>query len=223
MFNIDGLVYSYNEEKRVLDGVSFRIEKGKIYCLLGVNGAGKTTLFKCISGLLPSNMNKDILKEKILYIHDQMHFYYYLTGDEFVKLMISLKNKNIDKAIYINLLEQLKMKEHIENRISTYSLGTKQKLVMIVAFLLKYEYILMDEPFGSLDFIAAEVIMNTMKEYVKRDCAIVVSTHLIDIAQEVADIILFLNEGKIYTIENNFKSSQEIKAKIKELLKKEVL
>ncbi len=220
MLNIDNLVYSYNGEKNVLDGVSFTIEKGKVYCLLGVNGAGKTTLFNCIAGLFSSNINKDMLNEKILYIHDQMHFYYYLTGNEFIDLIVSLKNKDISKEKYNKLLAQLKMKDHIENRISTYSLGTKQKLVLMVAFLLNYEYIFMDEPFGSLDFIAAEVIMDTMREYSKKGCAIVVSTHLIDIAQEVADTILLLNEGKIYIIENNFKSAQEVKLKIKELIKK---
>ncbi|ENK1244801.1 ATP-binding cassette domain-containing protein [Clostridium sp. FAM 1755] len=221
MLEINNLIYSYDNKKNVLNGSSFTIEKGKIYCLLGVNGAGKTTLFKCISGLYTSNINidKNIINEKILYIHDNMYFYKKLTGIEFINLIVSLKKKDIDKKFLSILINDLKMNEYIDKIIATYSLGTKQKLVMIIAFLLEYEYILMDEPFSSLDFIASEMLINTMKKYVNKNCSIMVSTHLIDIAQQVADNILFLNNGKINQIKNNFKDSKEIKDWIKELIK----
>ena len=213
MLKIDNLIYSYDEEKNVLNGASFNIEKGKIYCLLGVNGAGKTTLFKCITGFYPSNikLDKKTINQKLLYIHDEMELYKNLTGDEFVRLILELKEKELDENTYMELIHELRMDEHINKLISTYSLGTKQKLVMVIGFLLKYEYILMDEPFGALDFISAEVIIDTMKKYVKKNCAIVVSTHLIDIAHEISDKILFLNDGKIYEVENNFATARDIK------------
>lgn len=220
MLQINNLIYSYNEDKNVLDGVSFKIKKGKIYCLLGVNGAGKTTLFKCLSGFYKSNIkiDKDVLNKEILYIQDEMTFYKGLTGNEFVRLILDLKNIGLDETIYNKLLRNLKLTEYIDCLISTYSLGSKQKLVLIIGFLLNYNYILMDEPFSSLDFISAEVISNFMREYVNDHCAIIVSTHLIDIAQEIADIILFLNDGKIYEVENKFKTSNEIKKWIKSLI-----
>jgi ABC-2 type transport system ATP-binding protein len=220
MLKIDNLIYSYDGEKNILDGTSFKIEKGRVYCLLGGNGAGKTTLFRCMTGFFQCNIDidTDTINEKIIYIHDQMYFYRNLTGEEFINLIVSLKNRKINREKYNKLLEQLKMKEYIEYCISTYSLGTKQKLVMIIAFLLEYEYIFMDEPFASLDFIAAEVIMNSMREYVKKDYSVVISTHLIDIAHEIADTILFLNEGKVYEIENDFTSAREIKERIRELI-----
>lgn len=220
MLNIDNLVYSYDGEKNVIDGASFKIEKNKIYCLLGVNGAGKTTLFRCMTGFLSSNINLDkkLINDKILYIHDEMYFYKNLTGNEFVKLIFNLKQKNLNIEKYNELLEELKMLEHIDHLISTYSLGTKQKLVLIIGFLLEYELILMDEPFGALDFISAEVIIDTMKKYVKKDCSIVVSTHLIDIAQEIADEILFLDKGKVYSKVNSFETSGELKGWIRALV-----
>lgn len=59
MLKINDLNFSYDDEKKILDGASFKIETGKIYCLLGVNGSGKTTLFNCITGFLDSNINLD--------------------------------------------------------------------------------------------------------------------------------------------------------------------
>lgn len=220
MLKIDNLTYSYDNEVNVLNEASFNIEKGKIYCLLGVNGAGKTTLFKCMTGFLKSNIGIDneIINEKILYIHDEMSFYKNLTGDEFVKLIFGLKEKSLNLEKYNNLVEELKMKKHINNQISTYSLGTKQKIVLIIGFLLNYEYILMDEPFGALDFISAEIITDTMRNYVNKNCAIVLSTHLIDIAQEVCDTILFLNNGIVYQVENSFETSNEVKEWIRSLI-----
>lgn len=90
-------------------------------------------------------------------------------------------------------------------------MGTKQKLVLIIGFILKYEYIFLDEPFNSIDFISAEILIDFFKTYKKNNNTVVVSTHQIDLAHEVADEILFLNDGKVYTITNNFTHSKEIK------------
>lgn len=220
MLEINQLTYSYDGITNVLDQVTFKIEKGKIYCLLGINGAGKTTLFNCLTGFLKCNVSFDeeVINEKILYIQDKMSFYSNLTGIEFIELIFSLKGKKLEKKLLNELLMKLQIKEKIKELISTYSLGTKQKLVLIVGFLMNYECIFMDEPFGAIDFIAAEVIMDFLREYRDKNNTIVISTHLIDIAQEIADEILFLNNGKVFMVKNDFKNSNEIKKWIKELL-----
>lgn len=220
MLKIDNLTYSYDSEKIVLNEASFNIDDGKIYCLLGVNGSGKTTLFKCITGFLDSNIKLDnkIIIEDILYIHDQMYFYKNLTGYEFINLIFKLKNIKLNIDECKKLIIELRMDEYINNLIKTYSLGTKQKLVLIIGFLLNYKYILMDEPFGAIDFMSAEVIINTIRNYVSKGCSVVISTHLIDIAKEISDTILFLNNGKVYEVENNFKTPEEIKSWIKRLI-----
>jgi len=193
--------------------VSFRLEAGVIYCLLGVNGAGKTTLFNCLSGFLKSNLtiDQEQIKDKLLYIQDQMHFYLNLTGLEFTELIFSLKEKHFDSEQFDQLLDRLKMTDYKEERIATYSLGTKQKLVLIIGLLLDYQYILMDEPFAAIDFITAEVITDVLKEVKEAGKTVVVSTHQLDIAQELADEILFLNNGKIHQIDNQFSTPQELK------------
>lgn len=213
MLEINNLYYSYDGEVNVLDDVTFKIEKGKIYCLLGVNGAGKTTLFNCITGFLNSNLELDenLINEKILYIQDEMSFYKNLSGIEFINLIFTLKEKSLDEENLKILVQDLKMEEKISDTISTYSLGTKQKLVLIIGFLLKYEYIFMDEPFGAIDFISAEYIINLLQKYRDMNKGIIISTHLIDIAQELADEILFINNGKVHQRVNDFTNTRELK------------
>src|SRR5690625_2872539 len=109
------------------------------------------------------------------------------------------------------LLEKLKMADYKYERISTYSLGTQQKLVLIIGILLDYEYILMDEPFAAIDFITAEVITDFLKELKRSGKTIVVSTHQLDVAQELADEVLFLNNGQIRQFSNRFKTPNELK------------
>lgn len=213
MWEVNQLTFAYDDKKTVLDQVSFKIETGKIYCLLGVNGSGKTTLFNCLSGFLKSNhaFDKDFMEKKLLYIQDEMHFYKNLTGLEFTELIFSLKDKKMNSAEFDRLLSRLKMIDYKDERISTYSLGTKQKLVLIIGILLNYQYIIMDEPFAAIDFIAAEVITDVLKELKGKGKAIIVSTHQLDIAQELADEILFLNDGKVNQIINNFQTPRELK------------
>ena len=220
MLEVNELSFAYDNEKIVLDEVSFRLEAGVIYCLLGVNGAGKTTLFNCLSGFLKSNLtiDQELIKDKLLYIQDQMHFYLNLTGLEFTELIFSLKEKHFDSEQFDQLLDRLKMRDYKEERIATYSLGTKQKLVLIIGLLLDYQYILMDEPFAAIDFITAEVITDVLKSVKEAGKTIVVSTHQLDIAQELADEILFLNNGKIHQIDNQFSTPHELKNYIREYI-----
>ena len=220
MLKIKDLSFAYDQKKTVLDQVSFTLLRGKIYGLLGVNGAGKTTLFNCLSALLKSDftLEKDFVEDKLLYIQDNMHFYKNLSGLEFTELIFSLKGKklNIEQLEY--LLEKLKMLDYKDERIATYSMGTKQKLVLIIGILLDYEYILMDEPFAGIDFIAAEVITEFLKELKDAGKTIVVSTHQLNIAQQLADEILFLHNGHVHQITNRFNTAHELQNYLRVLI-----
>lgn len=218
LLEVNQLSFSYDNKKPILEDVSFSLKKGNIYCLLGVNGSGKTTLFNCISGFFKSNWasNQDNFKDKILYIQDEMHFYKNLTGNEFVELIFSLKKTPLDREKFTSLLKKLKMEDKKYDRINSYSLGMKQKLVLIIGFLMDYEYILMDEPFAAIDFISAEVVTNFLKELKQDKKAIIVSTHQLDIAHSLADEILFLNNAKIHQTMNHFQTTNELKNYIRE-------
>ena len=87
----------------------------------------------------------------------------------------------------------------------------------MLALLLDYKYILIDEPFTALDFMSTEIVEEIVKEYARKGNAIVISTHLMDVAQEISDKILLLNRGKITEVDNNFNSSKELKDRLREV------
>ncbi|WP_461206356.1 ATP-binding cassette domain-containing protein [Clostridium sp. DL1XJH146] len=211
MINIKNLTFTYGGEKNILDDLSVNIEDGIVYSLLGVNGAGKTTLFKCLNGDLPSSIDVTNFSDEMLYIQDEMQFYKYLTGEEFINIILNFKDVKLDNEMYTSLVSKLLMENKIKEIISAYSFGMKSKLILIIAFLLKYKYILMDEPFTSLDVLAADTMVKVIKEYVSGGNTVIISTHMIDIAQEVSDRILFLNNGNIQEYYNDFSNSKDIK------------
>lgn len=211
MVNIKNLTFAYDGNKKILDDLSFNIEEGVVYSLLGINGSGKTTLLKCLNGDLPSNIDVTSFSTQMLYIHDEMQFYNYLTGEEFLNVILNFKDVKLDHEMYNELLSQLLMNEKIKETISSYSFGMKHKLILMIAFLLKYKYILMDEPFTSLDVLAADTMIEVVRKYAKNNNTVIISTHMIDIAQEISDKILLLNNGKIQEYDNNFNNSKEIK------------
>lgn len=211
MIKIKNLTFSYDSENKVFQDLSLDIKPGHVYSLLGINGAGKTTLFKLMNGDLSSNIDLSSYEDNILYVHDEMKFYEYLTGYEFINFILSLKKMKLDEPRYHSILERLLMQEKIKEPISTYSFGMKHKLILILAFLLNYKYILLDEPFTSLDAIASDAMINVVREYTKAGNTIIISTHMLDVAQEISDKILLLQHGKIQEFENNFNSSSEIK------------
>lgn len=211
MVNIKNLTFAYDGNKKILDDLSFNIEEGVVYSLLGINGSGKTTLLKCLNGDLPSNIDVTSFSTQMLYIHDEMQFYNYLTGEEFLNVILNFKDVKLDQDMYNELLSELLMNEKIKQTISSYSLGMKHKLILIIAFLLKYKYILMDEPFTSLDVLAADTMIEVVKRYAKNNNTVIISTHMIDIAQEISDKILLLSNGKIQEYDNDFNNSKEIK------------
>lgn len=211
MINIKNLTFAYDGNKKILDDLSFNIEEGVVYSLLGINGSGKTTLLKCLNGDLPSNIDVTSFSTQMLYIHDEMQFYNYLTGEEFLNVILNFKDVELDHEMYNELLSQLLMNEKIKETISSYSFGMKHKLILMIAFLLKYKYILMDEPFTSLDVLAADTMIEVVRKYAKNNNTVIISTHMIDIAQEISDKILLLSNGKIQEYDNDFNNSKEIK------------
>ncbi|MBS6600776.1 MAG: ATP-binding cassette domain-containing protein [Clostridium sp.] len=217
MIEVDNLNFSYDKKNNTLENVNFKIQEGYVYCLLGENGTGKTTLFRCLSGELKCNLDFSKYKNDILFIHDKMDFYNHLTGEEYVNLIMYLKNRKLNEKYFKEMQKRLDMDRKIDSKIFSYSLGMKHKLLLMLALLLDYKYILIDEPFTALDFMSTEIVEEIVKEYARKGNAIVISTHLMDVAQEISDKILLLSRGKITEVDNNFNSSKELKDRLREV------
>ncbi len=217
------------DQKQVLKGASFVFEKGKIYGLLGRNGAGKTTLFNCIS--------KEISCDGEIALYDgaddildfsQIGFTYahpilpeFLTGYEFLKFYIDInKDKIKDKKSIPEYFDMIKIKEDWYRLIKDYSHGMKNKMQMICFLITKPPVILMDEPLTSFDVVVAHEIKQMLKT-MKQDHIIIFSTHILELAEDLCDEIVILNQGKLEAIDHNMIGAPEFEEKIFEALKEE--
>lgn len=220
------------DNKEVLKNASFTFEKGKIYGLLGRNGAGKTTLFNCISEeinvdsgqvyILENGEKKNIDYDKIGFCFSEPLLPEFLTGYEFLKFFMDINKKIIENPLtideYFNLVKI--EKEDRYKLIKGYSQGMKNKLQMLCFIILKPEIILLDEPLTSLDVVVALEMKKLLKS-LKKDHIIIFSTHILQLATDLCDEIVLLNDGELEEMDENIIHREDFEEKVINALKGE--
>lgn len=201
------------EEKEVLKGASFTFEKGKIYGLLGRNGAGKTTLFNCISheidfdggsvSLEENGENRPVNFDMMGYAFSTPVLPEFLTGYEFIKFFLDIHKGKIENPLTVEEYAQMVGLDlpDLDRLLKGYSHGMKNKMQMLCLLISKPPIILLDEPLTSLDVVAA----HEMKELLlamKKDHIIILSTHILQLAQDLCDEIVLLHQGKLSGVDD---------------------
>ncbi|MDO5026730.1 MAG: ABC transporter ATP-binding protein [Tissierellia bacterium] len=207
---IDELEKSFASNK-VLKKASFVFEQGRIYALLGRNGSGKTTLFDLISEkkekdfgsvyLIEDGSEKKLETSDLFYMVANPSFPNFLTAREFLKLFIDINKDRIKEDRSLDDLFDwidfdLEERDHL---IQGYSLGTKNKIQMLMFILLRPKVILMDEPLTSLDVVVQIQIKRLLKE-IEKDHIIIFSTHILQLARDICDQIVILSSGKLFLL-----------------------
>lgn len=202
---VAGLKLDINS-KPILNNIDFTLEKGKIVVLLGPNGSGKTTLLKALNGLIKIKEGKitdnkkqvDFLNKSIL-VFDEPVLYEELTGMEHIRFIMELNScdykKQKEQISY--MIQQFELKPYMNKLIGTYSLGTKKKIQFLCALLCKSDIILMDEYISGLDPQILYSVKKIMREYVKEGHTILLSTHMLDMAEKFCDDVILINEGRV--------------------------
>ncbi len=199
---------------RVLEDVSFSLDRGKILGILGPNGAGKTTLLKILATLiLPdkgsvvingcrAGAEDDRIKSFIGLVSSQERsFYWRLTGKqnlEFFADMYGLKNAR-DRIEYLFSLFDV---DYQDKRFDSYSAGMKQKFALMRGLLNDPELLLLDEPTRSLDFTTALNLRTLIKENLvaKKGKTVIFTTHNMDEAMDFCDLFMILHKGRLYAM-----------------------
>jgi ABC-2 type transport system ATP-binding protein len=199
------------ETTRAVNDLSLHIEKGELFCFLGPNGAGKTTSIKMMVGLMTPSSGSikmggfDIEKEAqqakaiIGYVPDSAFLYQHLTGLELMTMvgqLFSMDNESIQREQKI-ISERLFMTEWLGDRISGYSQGMKQRLSFASAFLHQPKILVIDEPMVGLDPKTARIIKDMLRERSQAGVTIFISTHNLNVAEELSDRIAIINKGKL--------------------------
>jgi len=216
-----------------VDSVSFKVEPGEIFSFLGPNGAGKTTTIKMMVGLMTpdagsihihgSNIVEDPLKTKMMigYLPDAPFLYDKLTGKEFLNIIGNLYRMNpkeMKEGIRL-IINQLDMVGWISNRIEGYSQGMRQRLSFAAAFLHDPKVIILDEPMVGLDPKTARKIKDMLREKSQEGITVFLSTHNLNVAEELSDRIAIINRGNILgigTVES-FQSTTQFDGNLEDL------
>jgi len=198
------------DDYQALDTISFTVKQGEILALLGPNGAGKTTTINCLLGFLrpdsghikiaginPSD-NVVAARQQLAYIPEQVALYPNLTGLENLEYMSKVAGVNKNRAQYSELLARVNLPEHAINKIvSSYSKGMRQKVGIAIALAKQAKALILDEPTSGLDPAASYEFSSLIKGLANDGVAILMATHDLHRAQEDADNIAILNQGKL--------------------------
>jgi ABC-2 type transport system ATP-binding protein len=204
----DKISFSY-PEVLALDGVSFKVARGEIVGLIGANGAGKTTAILHIIRYLNPKSGKirmdgvDISKIKnedfpVSYIPDTPVFYEELTLLEHLHFLKALYPDN--KLSIDEIIDRLEIHDHLHKVPSALSKGTKQKLMIALALLRRYELLIADEPFSGLDPKQIGIFRQVLEECRQEQKAVLLSTHLLDMVDGTCDRYIMLHRGKLIAI-----------------------
>ncbi len=194
-----------------VDHINLHVKEGEIFGFLGPNGAGKTTTIKMLAGLLKPTSGRALIdgydvvahsmeaKRVVGFIPDQPFLYEKLTGVEFLKFMGSLfgmKKDEIQPGIS-DLLGLFELDGWGEELIESYSHGMKQRLVMSAALLHNPKLIIVDEPMVGLDPKGINLVKRIFRQKSEEGVTIFLSTHTLEIAQQLCHRLGIINRGKI--------------------------
>ena len=210
MIEIINLTKRYGNITAV-SNISLTIPNGQFFGFLGPNGAGKTTTIKTIVGLLKPTSGTvkvdgfDVQKQPIQakhvvgFIPDKPYIYEKLTGKEFLQFSAGLYQvnpKEVDERI-AQLLETFELTDWTNELIESYSHGMRQKLVMSSALIHQPKVIVVDEPMVGLDPKGARLVKKIFKEICTKGTTIFMSTHTLEIAEQMCDHIAIIQKGQI--------------------------
>lgn len=194
-----------------VDSVSLKVEAGQVLALLGPNGAGKTTTVRMLTSVLPPTSGRawvagyDVLQEpfhvrRSVGVLTENHGLYerMRAGDylEFFGKIYGLEGVNLQSRI-TELMEQFGLLDSLEQRIGTFSKGMRQKLALARSMLHEPPVLLLDEPTSAMDPESARLVRNSILELRSAQRAILICTHNLAEAEELADEIAIINHGQI--------------------------
>ena len=210
MIRVESLVKTFGSF-RAVDGVSLDVEPGQIHGFLGPNGAGKTTTIRMISGLLKPTSGKvsidghdlakapEAAKRSLGFIPDRPYLYEKLTAQEFLRFhggLYGLEGDAVEERAK-ELLALFELTGWAHELVESFSHGMKQRLVMCAAFLHRPQAVLVDEPMVGLDPRGARLIKDVFRVMSQKGVAILMSTHTLEVAEQMCDVISIIQAGRI--------------------------
>ena len=210
MIAVHDLVKQYGAFTAV-DGITLDVRPGEIHGFLGPNGAGKTTTLRMIAGLLKPTSGRvevnghdvtkqpELAKASLGFIPDRPFIYEKLTAGEFLRFhagLYGLDGEGVMDRVH-EMLDLFELRRWENELVESFSHGMKQRLVMSAAFLHRPQAVVVDEPMVGLDPRGARLIKDVFRKMAQRGVGILMSTHTLEVAQEMCDRISIILQGRI--------------------------
>ena len=189
--------------KKILDNINLKIEKGKIIGLLGKNGTGKTTLIKLINDLLTLDNGKILVNGKeigieskkiISYLPERTYLDKTMTINKVLEYFSSFYD-NFDSKKARKLLKDLDLDTNL--KLSKMSKGMQEKVGLVLVMSRKADLYILDEPLGGVDPATRDYILDTILSNFNENASVIISTHLISDIERILDEVIFIDKGKI--------------------------
>ncbi len=224
LIEISGLTKQFGSIE-ALNGLDFWVMPGEIYGLLGPNGAGKTTTIKIITGLIEPTLgcvkvggfdpikNPIEVKSRIGYVAEKPILYESLSPRDFLEFVASIRktDQNVTNSIVTQLANAFDMSKYFDSPIATLSMGMKQKVSLIAAFIHQPPILLLDEPLNGLDAKSSRITKDLLSIHTRKGGAVLFSTHIMEVAEHICTRIGIIHQGKVIA-EGNL---DQLKSKIR--------
>jgi ABC-2 type transport system ATP-binding protein len=198
-------------DRPAVDGLDLAVRAGEFYTLLGPNGAGKTTTLRMAAGLLKPDRGSirvfdiDVLadpvaaKQVMAWLSDEPMIYDRLTPMEYLYFVAGLWGvaSDIAEARASDLVAWLGLATYADERCEGLSKGTRQKVALAGALVHEPRLIILDEPFTGLDAASARLVKNVLRDRVAQGCSVIMTTHILDVAERMADRIGVMSYGRL--------------------------
>jgi ABC-2 type transport system ATP-binding protein len=197
--------------KLAVDRLTLRVEPGELFAFLGPNGAGKTTTIKMLVGLLfPTagtvrvcgydlQTQGDLARQQISYVPDQPFLYEKLTGREFLQFIADMYGMPRDhgRKRIDSMVELFSLEDFVDDLTERYSHGMRQRTVFAAALLHEPKVLITDEPTVGLDPRSIRLLKDLLRDQARNGTTVFLSTHSLDIAQELSDRIGLMERGRL--------------------------
>lgn len=210
MLNINKLRASYGNHV-VLDGLDLQVERGRLVCLLGPNGAGKSTLLRLIAGQQMADSGEihvagheisvapESAPAHVAYVPQEVVLWDYLTASETLEVVCGLRNVEHERrgTLISDWLERTYLAAVPRTIARDMSGGMRRKLAVAAAMIGSPPLVLLDESFVGLDPESAWNLMTALRDYTGAGGTVVLSSHVLDMVEAIADEVVFLHRGAI--------------------------
>ena len=197
MLQVKNLSKSFSNTP-ILNNVNFSLKLGEICAIVGNNGSGKTTFLKCLSGLM--NFEAGSIKFNStnghLFLSDKLNIFGDLTIEENLKVISTYHNQNYDKIFFNDSLATLNINQFEDLPLKFLSRGNIQRNKLCIAMNLKWDYLLIDEPFSNLDSEGVKIFRDIFNNFKLKNKSIIYSTHQNN-QESVSDKIISIEDFKV--------------------------